>query len=232
MKNKKFLMVLVTAVAGVLALGSVASACTAWIGRFEVTGDKGNNGGTGTGTVVVDGKGSRTFFSMTQCVSDDVTHASASGGSVTIRTDTSPQASGCNNYPDVADRKLPECGSGGSAPACTGSNKRNYNIRFYNSGPAGTLAGYSNHTTWREDCMSTTSSPLSVKLGTATVDSTGKLDSATVGSYGGNGFNAATKTAHFNLPSGLNKDVPPRESALCITDNAAYYGNQAPVTIV
>lgn len=254
--KKKFLLAPVGAVALVLVMASMSYACTAFIGRFSVTGDA-----AGTPTVVVDGKGSRTSFVMSQCVSADRTFASddatASGwaGYVDISTATSPQVSGCNNNASVEDRKLPACGSGdatGTESSCGGgttTDYRTYTIRFYNSTPdintssqepplGLRVPGYSNHTTWTTDCMFETSAPTAQTLGSVTVNHTdGKLRTAS----GNQGTFTPGGTARFQLKGvlagqNLNRDYTTanpsaQESAVCITDGGAYYGNQAPVTI-
>lgn len=226
--NKKAIfMVPFGAVAGLLAIASVAYACTSWIGQFQVTG---NN--TPSDTVTSDGKGTRTSFTMSQCVTGPVTKSTKNSGSITIWTGTSPQDANCNNSSNAADRRLPECGSGGSGDlTCTGTNKRVYNVNFYNS-KYPTRPGYTDHTTWNEDCMSGLTSQGVVELGEVTVDSNGNIDSATVGANGGSGYDSTNRTANFNLPGSLTADRSPKESAVCVSDNAAYYGNQAPLTVV
>lgn len=227
-RKNRVLLVPFGVVAGLLVVASVAYACTAWIGQFKVTGN-GTHVPTASDTVTVDGKGTRTSFVMDQCVDSSVAKSTHTSGSITIWTGESPQVSGCNNDPDAADRRLPECGSGGSPATCTGSNKRTYEVRYYNSqyGTLGNGPGYDDHDTYNVDCMSTLLNG-SVQLGSMTVDSNGNIDSATGGTY-----NSTAKTANFSLPSGSQThDQSPAESAVCVSDAAAYYGNQAPLTIV
>ncbi len=213
-----------TVVAGVLVMASAAFACTSWIGQFQVTGNAGTSG-----TVTADGKGTTTSFTMTQCVDSPIaksTNGSPTRGSVTIWT--GQVNSGCSNITG-ADGRLPECGSGGSPATCTGSNKRQYDIRFFNSS-YGLLGkqGYSTHTQWSQDCMNGGILG-ATRLGGVEVDSSGNLSRVVDGGT----YDSTTKKATFNLPTGvLNTDSGGKESAACISDTNAYYGNQAPLTII
>lgn len=105
-------------------------------------------------------------------------------------------------------------------PASTGT--QTYKIRFYNS-TAG-APGYNTHTTWKTDCMVGSSG---TQIGTVKVDSTGKISS-------GSGMPSTGQPETFPLlpTTGLTPDVSPAESAVCISDDSASNGNEAPLTIL
>ena len=96
---------------------------------------------------------------------------------------------------------------GRALPARTG-----YRVRYYNS--TATAPGYSTHTTWKTDCM--VGGP-GIQIGLADVGSDGKI----VGQ---------PKT--YSLGNSANLDSGGKESAVCISDSGAAFGNMAPVTIV
>ncbi len=119
---------------------------------------------------------------------------------------------------------IAKASSGGSVKVSTGAvgtNKlppstqtRTYQVNFYNSVYPNS-PGFTNHTTWKTDCMT---GDAGGQLGSnVTIDNTGKI----VGQ---------PKT--FTLPTGLTSDKAPAESAVCVSDNSALYGNQAPLTIL
>jgi hypothetical protein len=110
--------------------------------------------------------------------------------------------------------------TGGSVTVSTGADQygvklpaNSYLILFYNS--TATAPGYSDHTHWANDCMA--GSPGAVTLGTVSVGADGRI---------------AGQPRTFALPSALRKDTAPKESATCISNSAATYGNQAPLTIL
>jgi len=96
---------------------------------------------------------------------------------------------------------------GRALPARTG-----YRVRYYNS--TATAPGYSTHTTWKTDCM--VGGP-GIQIGLADVGSDGKI----VGQ---------PKT--YSLGNSANLDSGGMESAVCISDSGAAFGNMAPVTII
>ncbi len=109
--------------------------------------------------------------------------------------------------------------NGGSVTIWTGKDadgrklpRGEYLVRFYNS--TATDPGYTDHAHWYTDCM--VGGP-GTTLGSAEV-----------------GFNGKVKgqPLTFSLPDGLQGDTAPQESTVCITDLAAAYGNQAPLTIL
>jgi len=96
---------------------------------------------------------------------------------------------------------------GRALPARTG-----YRVRYYNS--TATAPGYSTHTTWKTDCM--VGGP-GIQIGLADVGSDGKI----VGQ---------PKT--YSIGNSANLDSGGKESAVCISDSGAAFGNMAPVAIV
>lgn len=99
-----------------------------------------------------------------------------------------------------------------------GNNKlpaMDYLVRFYNG------AGYSTHTQWAVDCMA--GGP-GVTLGKVTVGTDGLITKQ-------NGA-ASAPAVLFNLPGSLTPNVAPAESAVCISNANATFGNMAPLTIV
>jgi hypothetical protein len=84
---------------------------------------------------------------------------------------------------------------------------KGYQVRYYNG------KGYSDHTHWVTDCMA--GGP-GVTLGSATVTTQGKFSGQPIG---------------FNLPAST-ANTSPQESAVCVSDSFADYGNMAPLTIL
>jgi hypothetical protein len=104
--------------------------------------------------------------------------------------------------------------TGGSIKVSTGRDKYgvglpagSYSINYYNG------AAYSDHTHWQTDCMS---GDAGVKLGSGSVGSTGALSG---------------QPLTFSLPASV-KNTAPQESGVCVSNSAATYGNQAPLTIM
>ncbi len=83
-----------------------------------------------------------------------------------------------------------------------------YQVRYFNG------AGYSDHTHWRNDCMAGT--PGAVTLGNVTVTSRGAIVGQPLG---------------FSLPASTPTSGG-QESAVCISDSFADFGNMAPLTIL
>lgn len=109
--------------------------------------------------------------------------------------------------------------SGGSIKLWAGKDQygralpaKTYLVRYYNS--TSSAPGYSTHYRWQTDCM--TGGP-GRQIGTATVNSTGA-------------FNGGALT--FSLGNSARTDSGGQESAVCVSDSGAAFGNMAPVAIV
>lgn len=145
---------------------------------------------------------------MTQTVTSGVAKSTKNSGFFLVSTGSA-----------ASNNKLPWKDSSG--------NIKKYYVKFYNSSASG--PGYSNHTTWSTDCMA--GGP-GVLLGSVTLNEGGQIASV---QYVGSALNVPAvpgAPVKFDLANGLNSDVSPAESAVCISDPGAAYGNQAPLTIL
>lgn len=138
----------------------------------------------------------------------------ASSGSVT----TTGLASGMSQSVSSGIAKAKK--TGGTVTLSTGKDKygralparTGYRVRYYNS--TATAPGYSTHYKWSTDCM--VGGP-GIQIGLADVGSDGKI----VG-----------QPKAYSLGNSANVDTGGKESAVCISDSGAAFGNMAPVTIV
>ena len=96
---------------------------------------------------------------------------------------------------------------------------RSYNIRFFNG------EGYDAHGHWSTDCMTYSAG---VDLAVVRLSSNGQIAEQLVNGS----FKKVNQPLQIPLGSGLTANVAPTESALCISDASASYGNQAPIAIV
>lgn len=157
-----------------------------------------------SGTVVVAGK----TGGMNQCVDNGVARAdrgangSANEGFITIAVGTSAVGT-------CASSTLPN---------------NTYTIRYYNSVPL--VPGYSGTgtaRTWKTDCMSS--------LFGKPMNSANNGSGTSTTTVSGGVITGPTQF-WFNSATALNASSQPNESAVCITDSNANYGNQAPLTTV
>lgn len=235
MRCKKFLLVPFGAVAIALAVAATAYACTAFVGYFEVTGNcdgVANTptycGGNASETVHVEGQDDLDTFNMNQDVNTNVARVPASGGTVTIKTGIAQNGSA---IPDEYQ----------------GSNYNPYNVLYYNntntdlSGnvrPGYTGSASDDSRAWNVDCMDEDTGGLfsgnGTKIGEATIGTMGSADEGEiVGVPTGQGTYNGDNTATYDLDDSLNTNTDgTSESALCIADDAYYYGNQAPFTVL
>lgn len=96
---------------------------------------------------------------------------------------------------------------------------RNYEINFFNG------EGYSDHTHFWTDCMTYDAG---VKLADVRLNKGGQIASL----LSGGTYQAVSQPLQVALPSGLAPNTTPQESAVCISDDTASYGNEAPITIL
>lgn len=227
MHNKKLTAAASCAAAGLVLLGSTAYACTAYLGTFTVKGDAPQSQEvTATGLDVSDHTyaiNENNTWSMDQTVSGTFAKASAINGSVRISTGVAPNGS-----------KLWRTNPRGALVV--------YDINYYNSDatvhqhgptPFGTFhvggPGYTTHDNWHADCMSPFYNEINEAQGFVHTPGTVAIGQVTVDENGVAEGSAAQRT--FALPAS-NPDSGTQESAVCISDKQAYWGNQAPVTIV
>lgn len=97
-----------------------------------------------------------------------------------------------------------------------------YDVNFYNS--QGAAGGYASHSNWETDCMSPVPSP--------PTGFTTWAAAVTVNSSGVASPKSPYTSLTYTLPNSLSADSSPQESAVCISDSNANYGNQAPLTII
>lgn len=144
------------------------------------------------------------------------------GGSVTVNGTDTPNTFTMTQTVNNGIAKATKTGGSFSISTGTATNgsklpKNTYGIRYYNS--SSLLPGYMGTGTsrqWVTDCMS---APFGTKIGDTQVNSAGQVTGQTSFSF--------NNTLPLNTnPAGV------RESAVCITDSSALYGNQAPITIV
>lgn len=209
-KRRKFLLVPFGGVALLLALVATAYACTVFRGTLSL---KGNRADSGTVTAT----GLRT--GMAQTVSSEIARSDKTG---TVQVWTG--ADGSN--------KLPHKKSDGTLYT--------YYLKYYNKAFGvdvnrdGVIdPGYSDHTHWMVDCMAGGPGEMMSKVN---LNSSGAINSLTPGSSGATlSGNVVTLNLTRNYSGATltsTADVAPTESAICISDPGAAYGNEAPLTIV
>lgn len=145
---------------------------------------------------------------MTQTVTSGIAKATKNSGWFLVSTGSA-----------ASNNKLPSKDASG--------NTKKYYIKFYNS--TASSPGYSTHANWYTDCMA--GGP-GVLLGSVTLNDSGQIASVQ--------YVGSTTTlpmvpgvpVKFDLASGLKADTAPAESAVCISDPGAAYGNQAPLTLL
>lgn len=212
-----------------LSAASVAWACTAFLGEFEVRGDQ-------SGTVKAIGEDDRNTFGMNQTI-EGVTEATSGTspdgpGSVEIRTSKTDD-----------NTKIPA--SDDTDPS--GNKLGLYDVNFVN-GPS-----YQDHEQWVVDCMTyfeertvdeatggRAQSEVQ-KLGEAEIGNSGQIKQA----WDAQGNSLSKNNAGFwgsfplpatSTPSGQD-DVDLEatqfgEASVCISDDHGWFGNQVPVTML
>lgn len=212
--------VLTAGVTLALVAATTSWACTNFVGKFVVSGNE-------FGTVVADGEDERDPEGWSWQMKQDIeghAGASASGGSISVQTDA---ASNGTTLP--ASDSDAEFYAGDVGP---------YHINFIN-GPA-----YPTHKNWALDCMTyfteRTTEALSDNTGRTEVEQLGKVLVDADGQISGIAtdsdskysptYEETTKSASFALPTASPDLVG--ESAVCISDKAGYFGNQAPLALI
>lgn len=210
--SKKLLVPFVT-IAIVLALSSVAYACTAFRGVLELTGNKTPQTWTGAPTSETIG---RNNGGMAHCDGSPTGYARATADDGWVDVLVRPTLSGDDCH-----------GSTNKLSEDTDSNA--YDVNFLNDAAftGESLLSYRN---WLIDCMDEDGSSV-INLGDIKIDSAGyslQSDGTTRGAM------------RYNLPDGLTantmgtNDKPVDESAVCVSgpNGGNAEGNQGPITIV
>src|SRR5205085_9385667 len=96
---------------------------------------------------------------------------------------------------------------------------RTYVVNFFNG------EGYDTHGHWYTDCMAGDNG---ITEATVRLNGKGQIAQQLVGGS----YQAVAQPLQLSLGSGLTPNVGTQESAVCISDTGASYGNQAPITIV
>jgi len=96
---------------------------------------------------------------------------------------------------------------------------RNYQINFFNG------EGFDTHGHWYSDCMTGDSG---VTRANVRLNSSGQIAQQLIGSS----YVNVAQPIQVSLGNGLTRNVGTQESAVCISDDSALYGNQAPITII
>lgn len=227
--SRRVTIAVFVAVVTTLLAASVAWACTAFLGEFEVRGDQG-------GTVKAIGEDDRNTFTMNQTIKGvtEATSGTSPGGpgSVEIRTTETDDGT-----------KIPA--SDETDPS--GNTIGRYDVNFVN-GPS-----YQEHEQWVVDCMTyftertvdnaTNGEAQSEvqKIGQAEIGNSGQINQAWDAdgnslSRNDAGFWGAFPLPATSTPSGQD-DVDLAvtqfgEASVCISDDHGWFGNQVPVTML
>ena len=96
---------------------------------------------------------------------------------------------------------------------------RNYQINFFNG------KGFDTHTHWFTDCMTFDAG---VTVAEVRLNALGQIAQRKVNGV----YTNVTQPVQVGMGRGLTPNTAGQESAVCISDDTALYGNQAPITIV
>lgn len=204
--NRKMMMFGTTVVGVMLALASVAMACTTFKGRFEVT--------AGSGVSKAWGKNS----GMTHCTGAFVPQSNATvpttGGTITVGAYPTG-----TNVTDCPASQLSD-----SAISTNPLRNRRFHIYYVNKNGFVDNGGVWK---WSVDCMAGTGS---TRLSAAD----GKGDEIWIkngtSTTGGSADPAGTR--NYTIPSGQTLSSATDRAGVCISDTGAGQGNQTPLAIV
>jgi hypothetical protein len=211
--NRKIMLIPFGVIALVLLNAAVAYACTAWVGTFQVWGNKDSY----SSSVVSWGTSPAGAFNMTQVIQGTAYASclnSAQKAGYSCATNAQGKIKVKTGYNSYENNKLP----GDSA-----TSGYNYDINFYDD------KTYDSSRNWLIDCMSPASGSIVFKrLGQVHVNTSGVIDRTSVGTVTSSGV-----AGPFNLPTtAWSKAANGGESAVCVSDAGAYYGNQIPLTVL
>lgn len=219
-------------------LAGVAFACTSWVGSFTLAGDHADSE-----TVRSDGQGTRSDFTMTQQLNQQVGAVSETDGAVTFATGTS------NN-----NSTLPGEGETDHENGNFNEHDGVYDVLYYNNDNTLNEPGYTGSAAdgdreWNVDCMDDGTLAEGTKIAEIRVSGGDADDSSnepkgeikgiksTTGAVVNASFDsgAAPNEVTFDLADDVLTETNTfgvDESAFCLSDEGFYYGNQVPMTVL